>query len=77
MQITGRKITDMIEKLERENMIIKDENYVCVVRCKDCKYMVFDSEPDDAIVCTLHDIGWRKFSDFCSDGIRRDENEVN
>ena len=42
---------------------------VAVVRCKDCKYGDYDSEPDDAMVCTRTNDGyWRYGDDFCSYG---------
>ena len=42
---------------------------VTVVRCKDCKYGDYDSEPDDAMVCTRTNDGyWRHGDDFCSYG---------
>ena len=45
-----------------------------VVRCKDCKYGVSASKPNGAIVC-LRTNGsfWRKETDFCSYGERREE----
>lgn len=45
-----------------------------VVRCKDCKYGVYDSKPNGAMVCLRTNDGfWRKETDFCSYGERRDE----
>ena len=42
---------------------------VPVVRCQDCKYGDYDSEPDDAMVCTRTNDGyWRHSGDFCSYG---------
>ena len=42
---------------------------VPIVRCKDCKYGDYDSEPDDAMVCTRTNDGyWRHGNDFCSYG---------
>ena len=44
-----------------------------VVRCKDCKYGNWDSEPDDAMVCMRTKDGfWRSGNDFCSFGKRKD-----
>ena len=44
-----------------------------VVRCKDCKYGDYDSKPDGAMVCLRTKDGfWRKETDFCSYGDRRD-----
>lgn len=45
-----------------------------VVRCKGCKYGVYDSKPNGAMVCLRTNDGfWRKETDFCSYGERRDE----
>ena len=44
-----------------------------VVRCRDCKFGGWDSEPDDAIVCMRTKDGfWRSGNDFCSFGKRKD-----
>ena len=44
-----------------------------VVRCKDCKYGNWDSEPDDAMVCMRTKDGfWRSGNDFCSYGERKE-----
>jgi len=46
-----------------------------VVRCKDCKYGDYDSKPDGAMVCLRTKDGfWRKETDFCSYGERKDNN---
>ena len=46
-----------------------------VVRCKDCKYGDSDSKPDGAMVCLRKKEGfWRKETDFCSYGERKDNN---
>ena len=40
---------------------------VPVVRCKDCKFGDWDSEPNDAMVCMRTKDGfWRSGNDFCS-----------
>ena len=45
-----------------------------VVRCKGCKYGSYDSKPDGAMVCLRTNDGfWRKETDFCSYGERREE----
>ena len=45
-----------------------------VVRCKDCKYGDYDSKPNGAMVCLrTNDGSWRKETDFCSYGERREE----
>lgn len=44
-----------------------------IVRCKDCKYGDYDSKPDGAMVCLRTNDGfWRKETDFCSYGERRE-----
>ena len=49
---------------------------VPVVRCKDCKFGDWDSEPDDAMVCMRTKDGfWRSGNDFCSFGKRKDGDE--
>lgn len=45
-----------------------------VVRCKDCKYGDYDSKSNGAMVCLRTNDGfWRKETDFCSCGERREE----
>ena len=45
---------------------------VPVVRCKDCKFSDWDSEPHDAMVCMRTKDGfWRSGNDFCSFGKRK------
>ena len=47
-----------------------------VVRCKECKYGDYDSKPDGAMVCLRTKDGfWRKETDFCSYGERKDNDE--
>ena len=44
-----------------------------VVRCKDCKFGDWDSEPHDAMVCMRTKDGfWRSGNDFCSFGERKE-----
>ena len=46
---------------------------VTVVRCKDCKFGDWDSEPNDAMVCMRTKDGfWRSRNDFCSYGERKE-----
>ena len=46
-----------------------------VVRCRDCKFGSWDSEPDDAMVCMRTKDGfWRSGNDFCSRGERNEYN---
>lgn len=45
-----------------------------VVRYKYCKYGDYDSKPNGAMVCLRTNDGfWRKETDFCSYGERREE----
>ena len=44
-----------------------------VVRCRECKFGSWDSEPDDAMVCVRTNDGfWRSGNDFCSRGKRKE-----
>lgn len=44
-----------------------------VVRCRECKFGDWDSEPDDAMVCMRTKDGfWRSGNDFCSFGERKE-----
>ena len=44
-----------------------------VVRCRECKFGDWNSEPDDAMVCMRTKDGfWRSGNDFCSYGERKD-----
>lgn len=55
------------ERLAQQAENMKD--WVPVVRCKNCKYMSWNSVSDDAIMCTLtYDGFWRNTDDFCSYG---------
>lgn len=48
-------------------------NTVEVVRCRECKFGDWDSEPDDAMVCMRTEDGfWRSGNDFCSYGERKE-----
>lgn len=45
---------------------------VPVVRCKDCYYGSYDSELNDAMICTSTNDGyWRHGDDFCSYGRKK------
>ena len=47
---------------------------VIVTRCKDCKYGDYDSKSNGAMVCLRTNDGfWRKETDYCSYGERREE----
>ena len=44
-----------------------------VVRCRECKFGDWDSEPHDAMVCMRTKDGfWRSGNDFCSYGERKE-----
>lgn len=44
-----------------------------MVRCRECKFGSWDSEPDDAMVCVRTNDGfWRSGNDFCSRGERKE-----
>ena len=44
-----------------------------IVRCRECKFGSWDSEPDDAMVCLRTNDGfWRSGNDFCSRGKRKE-----
>lgn len=44
-----------------------------VVRCRECKFGDWDSEPDDAMVCMRTKDGfWRSGNDFCSFGEQKE-----
>ena len=46
---------------------------VPVVRCRECKFGSWDSEPDDAMVCVRTNDGfWRSGNDFCSHAERKE-----
>ena len=46
---------------------------VPVVRCRDCKFGDWDSEPNDAMVCMRTKDGfWRSGNDFCSFGEQKE-----
>ena len=58
----------LIELIEKAPTI----DAVPVVRCKDCKFGDWDSEPNDAMVCMRTKDGfWRSGNDFCSYGERK------
>ena len=45
-----------------------------IVRCRDCKYGDWDSEPNDAMVCMRTKDGfWKSGNDFCSYGKRKED----
>ena len=59
----------LIELIEKAPTI----DAVPVVRCKDCKFGDWDSEPNDAMVCMRTKDGfWRSGNDFCSFGERKE-----
>lgn len=68
---------DTEEDFERVNDVLDyapTVDAVVVTRCKDCKYGSYDSKSDGAMVCLRTNDGfWRKETDFCSYGERREE----
>lgn len=57
-------------------------NWVCVVRCKDCKHL-FEIDPDNLYVCDRIDYGMdgdpsylSPENDFCSRGERKEINDM-
>ncbi len=81
--IDADALTALIKKRIKNSMIIgwlcsiiRDAptiDAVTVVRCKDCKFGDWDSEPDDAMVCMRTKDGfWRSRNDFCSFGERKE-----
>ena len=62
--------------LSCENCVVNDAptiDAVEVVRCRECKFGDWDSEPDDAMVCMRTKDGfWRSGNDFCSFGEQKE-----
>ena len=74
----GAAVTNLvwaaIMAIERDVRDMPAADVAPVVRCKDCKYGDYDSKPDGAMVCLRTNDGfWRKETDFCSYGERREE----
>ena len=62
-------ICDLLNSLQQMEVV----DAVPVVRCKDCKFGDWDSEPNDAMVCMRTKDGfWRSGNDFCSYGERKE-----
>ena len=65
--------------LSCENCVVNDAptiDAVEVVRCRECKFGDWDSEPNDAMVCMRTKDGfWRSGNDFCSFGKRKEGDE--
>lgn len=60
-------ICDLLNRLQQMEVV----DAVQVVRCRDCKFGDWDSEPHDAMVCMRTKDGfWRSGNDFCSFGKR-------
>ena len=69
LDIVRKDLKDEFEIIEQDS----SRDVAPVVRCKDCKYGDYDSKPDGAMVCLRTKDGfWRKETDFCSYGERRD-----
>ena len=64
-----KTICDILNGLQQAEVV----DAVPVVRCKDCKFCDWDSEPNDAMVCMRTKDGfWRSGNDFCSYGERKE-----
>ena len=62
-------ICDLLNRLQQMEVVDAEP----VVRCKDCKFGDWDSEPNDAMVCMRTKDGfWRSGNDFCSFGERKE-----
>ena len=58
-----------LDRAQRAILDAPAADVVTVVRCKDCKFGDWDSEPHDAMVCMRTKDGfWRSGNDFCSFG---------
>ena len=65
-----------VEPSRLRELAVADKDGRVVVRCKDCKYGDYDSKPDGAMVCLRTKDGfWKKETDFCSYGERKDNDE--
>lgn len=75
-KLTALEVTDPFATIADAKRVLADmaaADVAKVVRCKDCKYGDYDSKPDGAMVCLRTKDGfWRKETDFCSYGERRD-----
>ena len=75
--LTALQDSDLFNTTERQLRAIRElpaADVAEVVRCKDCKYGDYDSKPNGAMVCLRTNDGfWRKETDFCSYGERREE----
>lgn len=73
--VLGRH-TGLADCIASEILSLPAADVAPVVRCKDCKYGDYDSKPDGAMVCLRTKDGfWRKETDFCSYGERKDNDE--
>ena len=74
--LTALQDSDLFNTTERQLRAIRElpaADVAEVVRCKDCKYGDYDSKPNGAMVCLRTNDGfWRKETDFCSYGERRE-----
>ena len=67
---------EMLNRVKAEIIRAPAADVAPVVRCKDCKYGDYDSKPDGAMVCLRTKDGfWRKETDFCSYGERKDSDD--
>ena len=70
-------LNEFMQEYRRSVLRIVDDaatvDAVLVVRCRDCKFGDWDSEPNDAMVCMRTKDGfWRSGNDFCSYGERKE-----
>ena len=72
----GEEFDHGLDRAQRAILDAQAADVAPVVRCKDCKYGDYDSKPDGAMVCLRTKDGfWRKETDFCSYGERKDNDE--
>ena len=78
-KLTALEVTNPFATITDAKRVLADmdaADVAPVVRCKDCKYGDYDSKPDGAMVCLRTKDGfWRKETDFCSYGERKDNDE--
>lgn len=78
-KLTALEVTNPFATIADAKRVLADmdaADVAKVVRCKGCKYGDYDSKPDGAMVCLRTKDGfWRKETDFCSYGERKDNDE--
>lgn len=77
LEITTRTCEDYAAAFA-EIRKLPDADVAPVVRCKGCKYGSYDSKSNGAMVCLRTNDGfWRKETDFCSYGERKEGDNDN